>query len=190
MNKGMCVNACTQSDQMTNGKADGYKACQGWNSTITVYRQNTYTPNFISGYEYQMTNSATNESIEIANGTPTKAPKKSLKDAGGLQRFKIVSESGKWKLQLRTDPTKCIDSYWGTGVNVAGCAAGSTSQQFSVGADSKGRFTIANVANGNKFLTINSSGNLEFQAPNGSDLPGLEVRRHRHVLSTSLPVAN
>jgi hypothetical protein len=171
-NTGLCQSYCTPSDAKTNGSPDGYKACNGWNETITVYRQSTYTPVFINGYEYQMTNGATNESVEIAgsggNFTTKKAAKRPLNDGAGIQRFKIVSESGKWKLQLKADATKCIDSWWGTGVNVAPCTANNTAQQFTVNADSKGRFTLANVANGNKVLGING-GNLEFQTPNGSD---------------------
>jgi hypothetical protein len=166
-NKGACRSYCTASDQVTNGRPDGYKACTGWNATVTVYRQPSYVPAFISGYNYQLTNAAANTSVEIEAGTPRAKPKKTLTSAP-TQLFKIVREGSFWKLVLKSDTSKCLDSYWGTSVNVAGCGGNNSSQQFEASADSRGRFTLANVANGKKVLAVNN-GNLEFQARNGSD---------------------
>ena len=122
---------------------------------------------FISGYNYQLTNAAANTSIEIEAGAPKARTKKALNQAPA-QLFKIVREGSFWKLVLKSDPSKCLDSYWGTTINVVGCGANNSSQQFEAGADNKGRFTLANVANGKKVLAVNN-GNLEFQTKNGSD---------------------
>ena len=175
---GRCDQHCTPSDQRTNGRADGYKACNGWNSTVTVYRQTTYTPNFIGGYEYQLTNAAGGKSVQVnssyGNYTTAAACKGSLKTSTA-QLFRITKEGSKWKLVLKSDPSKCIDSWWSNNLNVAGCSANASSQQFTVTADNKGRFRLQNVASSNKYLTLNGSGNLELQDGNGSDAQAWKI---------------
>jgi len=43
----MCSSYCTAADTPFN--SDGYKACNGWNNTVTVWRQNTTVTGGVSG---------------------------------------------------------------------------------------------------------------------------------------------
>jgi hypothetical protein len=170
-----CDQSCsTGSAPKSNGsRADGYDACLGWNNTITVYRQGSYTPVFDPNYNYQITNAGASNAVQVnGSGNYTTAPAApGQMNKTPAQLFKIVQEGSYYKVQLKSDPTKCIDTYWSTTLNIAGCSANNSSQQFIATADSKGRFLLQNVATNNsgvKYLTMNGS-TIDLEPANGSD---------------------
>jgi hypothetical protein len=172
---GRCDQNCaTGSALKSNGsRYDGYDACSGCNATITVYRQTSYTPVFDNGYNYQVTNAAATNSLQFnnVNGGVIGYAGQGLMTQTPAQLFKIVSEGSYYKVQLKSDTTRCLDSYWGTSLNVASCSANNSSQQFIATADSKGRFLLQNVATNNggvKYLTLNGS-TLDLEAASGND---------------------
>ena len=164
---GACATNCaTGGAPKSNGsRFDGYDACLGWNSTVTVYRASkTYTPVFDSAYNYQLTNGAATSSVQAngSNGNFTMGfASRGLMTQVPAQLFNIVADGGYYRLQLKSDSTKCIDTWWSTNLNVAACSPGSASQQFIATTDTKGRFLLQNVATNNggtpKFLTLNGS---------------------------------
>jgi len=172
---GRCDQHCaTGGAPRSNGsRFDGYDACAGWNQTITVYRQGSYTPNFDSGYNYQLTNAASSNALQ-ANGSGYYTmgfAYPGLMTQTPAQLFRIVQEGSYWKLQVKNAPTQCLDTYWGTSLNVTGCSSNNSSQQFIATADSRGRFLLQNVATNNggaKYLTLNGS-TLDLEPANGQD---------------------
>ncbi|MES1208542.1 MAG: RICIN domain-containing protein, partial [Pseudomonadota bacterium] len=145
------------------GCPDGYDTLTTsvpWKNAITVWRNNHYTPVFDTSYIYRVSPLSANGNVSIdVNGAST-AVGTTVQQYTSFdalaQRFQLVADGGNWRLAMTIDTTKCVDlagsgSSTGNGTRLVinKCAAGDSSQQFSVTADAPtGTFMFKNVASG------------------------------------------
>jgi hypothetical protein len=96
----LCSSKCTAASG--DYKGQGYAACNGYKSPITVWRASSYRPVFDAGYYYRFVNSQSKLAMEISggstdNGAPAiqNSPSTSKTD----QMFRIVlTASSTWKI--------------------------------------------------------------------------------------------
>jgi hypothetical protein len=163
-NGALCKNNCTGQwsggQRDTSGNLldpDGYQACSGYNNMITVWRNNTYTPQFDPVYLYRLQPSPANgaESLDVYNGSTTNGTAIDQWSTwnGDMQKFYILARGSYWKIAMKANSNKCIDlKNGGTGNGtqlVINDCNGASSQSWSVTPDVQtGYFTFKNVAAG------------------------------------------
>jgi hypothetical protein len=162
-NGALCKNNCT--GEWPNGmydsqghliNPDGYKACTGFNTMITVWRNNTYTPTFDSGYVYELQPKPANggETLDVYNGqTSNGTPVQQYSNWNGdPQKFRILQSGSNWKIAMKTNSNKCVDLAGGTGNGtqlVINDCNGSAGQAWSITPDVQtGAFTLKNASAG------------------------------------------
>src|SRR6185369_7927915 len=106
---GRCDFSCTKAD--IPNESDGYKACDGFNYPITVWRAATYTPVFDSGYLYQVTSVNSNQALKAASSSVTGGQVVTGSPSSGdsLQRFQILPSGSDWKIVLAANNGICLD---------------------------------------------------------------------------------
>lgn len=161
-NGGRCDQNCTASDAKTNNNADGYKACAGWNDTITVWRASSYSPVFDSTYYYRFDNLAYGPSLDVYSPNGFNYTQGNVMDGWGangqpVQKFYVQASGSNWKITPIAANWMCVDeasTSSGAGVILNSCNGGS-SQQWAFEPDANGHFKIRNVAS-NHYLRDSS----------------------------------
>ena len=142
---------------------DGYKAITAsgftFNSAITVWRSNTYAPQFDPGYTYRMMPMDSNGglSVDVAYAAQTNGTIVQQWGSwnGDPQKFNILQSGSSWKITMKANNAKCLDlagggSSLGNGTKIViwDCD-GSSSQAWNVTPDaSTGAFVFQNVQSG------------------------------------------
>jgi hypothetical protein len=144
---------------MTNGSHDGYKACSGWNDTITVWRASTYSPVFDNGYYYRFDNLQYGTSMDVyqLNYNSGATIDGWGYNQGWNQKFYVWQSGSNWKIAPQPAGGMCVDENGtgsGSGVILNSCNGG-TSQQWAFQPDANGHFKIKNIASG-RYLRVSS----------------------------------
>jgi len=190
-NGALCKNNCTGEwsggmyDSYGHLKnPDGYKACTGFNTMITVWRNNNYTPQFDNVYRYRLQPSNVNGtlSMDVTNGSTSNGTAMQLWTTwdGDMQKFSIAPSGSNWKIAMKTNTNKCLDLRSGaTGNNtqiVINDCNGASSQAWTITPDvQSGNFYFKNAAAGRCLEDPNWSWNTGqqldiYDCSNGSNM--------------------
>jgi len=125
-----------------------------------VWRNNSYTPVFDTGYIYRISPMPANggQSLDIYNGSSAiGTPVQQYYSWDGVpQKFTLVPDGPNWRIAMTVDLSKCIDlagsgtaTANGTRLQVGACKAGDPSQMWTITADApSGAFFLKNVQSG------------------------------------------
>jgi len=148
------------------GCPDGYKALTTnsnggvWQHGITVWRNNSYTPVFDSGYVYRLApvTGGGGVSLDIVNGSTADGTTVQQYTTwnGTPQMFNLLPDGPNWHIVMNANNTKCVDlagsgSSLGnsTQLRINDCQAGKPSEAWNITADAKtGAFIFKNVQAG------------------------------------------
>jgi hypothetical protein len=150
----------------SQGCPDGYQEMQypygtnavPWNHAITVWRNNSYTPVFDTGYQYELSAVLTQSNpMVLDTGT---SPLQGWNRSAGLATsvFNMAPSGSNWTLSPINNTSQCVDAGSatnGTGLVLASCN-GSTSQQWKITANAmNGSFNVA-VASTGRCMNVRS----------------------------------
>ena len=160
---GYCVNACAGSD--TPHMGDGYKACNGYNHVVTVWR------NFDTNTNYKICSRASGNCLDIAGS--------SMNDAAQLiQSAYTGAASQKWKiLQVSPGQYKVINVNSGKALDVGNGATtnGAWVQQYSFWSGPNQLWTFTPSGSGYYKFSPGSNANGSLNLHNGSTASGSAV---------------
>jgi hypothetical protein len=156
----LCKNSCTGQFSLGAGvqsDPDGYVNCgvpniPTFNNMITVWRNNTYTPQFDSAYTYSLSALNTNKGQMIRATTSGNIVDQQGASTSDSQQFILTSSGSGWRIALKSSSGTCLDAGSGSSgasLTLAGCSSGAQ-QQWTVKPDVQtGSFTLKNGAAGN-----------------------------------------
>jgi hypothetical protein len=135
------------------GCPDGYKSLLfsgwAWQHGITVWRNTNYAPAFDPAYLYTLSPlGAPSLVLDAESGYLMDTAGSTLLDSS---QFLITAHNSSWLIQMKTDPTKCVDAAAGTNSSVVhlNSCSGAASQSWNITADAQ---------TGSFFLKTSSTG--------------------------------
>jgi hypothetical protein len=148
----------------STGCPDGYQALYTsggtWQHGITVWRNNSYNPQFDTAYTYRLMpySAYGGQSVDVTGGSTSNGTliEQWATWNGAPQMFNLVQDGSSWRIALSTNTAKCIDLVGGgssladgTQLAVNDCHAGDSSQQWAISPDAQtGAFIFKNVQAG------------------------------------------
>jgi hypothetical protein len=136
------------------GCPDGFSSLTAggvpWQHGITVWRNNSYTPQFDATYQYTVSPMAA-PGMGVDTGGSVAALYSISPTTLASSVFAVVASGSNWKLSPLSDTTKCLDAGAGTNGSpvVLNACTTAMSQTFAIAADSQtGAFILKSAATG------------------------------------------